>query len=151
MSSIGKQIFDAADAADAKRDAQVVMPPAPPHARLNAVMEDAMTKRDFDTFDLLRLMQGEVIKELLDRLRSGTATHQELAIMVRMLKDNGITLMPPTGAVEPADGPSEIEGEPLGFVVSSAPLPQFAHETEDADFEMDPNIELTPGTAPEIE
>ena len=103
---------------------QDILPPAKPHERLNEAMEMAVTKQDFDVLDALRLMQVKVIEELTERLKSGTSTHQEIAIMVRMLKDNGITLMPPAREAEAQVN----ELEPIGFITSSKPLPEFPHE-----------------------
>jgi len=51
-----------------------------------------------------------LVKDLMERLRSGTATHQELAVMTRLLKDNGLVLMP----YEPLDRarPRVLPGQP---------------------------------------
>lgn len=140
MSEIGKRIFGDEDVA--VREKAVVLPPERPHERLNEVMQMETAKKDFDVYDAMRLMQMEVVRELMDRLKSGTSTHQELAIMVRMLKDNGITLMPPTS---PGGEPYVNEMEPIGFITSSKPLPEFPHEIEDGEEEFDPTRELDMG------
>lgn len=63
--------------------------------------------------DILREGQKALFAELVARCRSGKASHQELAVLRNVLKDNGLTLgIPPedhTGKAEtaaPLDLPS---------------------------------------------
>ena len=105
-------------------------------ADLNKGVSDLeATKHDFNVYDALRIMRAKVIAELIERLRSGTATHQELAIMVRMLKDNGLTLMPAEELPQPM--------EPIGFTVQHTALPSFPAEDEEI-YDPDPVEELSP-------
>lgn len=110
-------------------------------AKSNVAEEKMMeaTKGDFDVLDAMTVMRELLVKDLMERLRSGTATHQELAVMTRLLKDNGLTLMPyPDSApIENrpllGPGPFNQEGGPMetiGFprVIE---LPKFGDEEEE--------------------
>lgn len=49
---------------------------------------------EFDVLTTLQELQEYVVRDLLSRVRERTATHQELSLVVKLLKDNGITLLP---------------------------------------------------------
>jgi hypothetical protein len=102
-----------------------------------AIGETARAKSDFNVFDALVEMRKALIDDLLERLRSGTATHQEMAIMARMLKENGLVLMP----LDPEPQP---ELNPIGFTAVHTALPEFEDDSENGEFELDPLEELTP-------
>lgn len=115
-----------------------VLPPA-----ANKKMEEATTG-EFNAFDALMEMRRLLVVDLMERLKSGTATHQELAVMNRLLKDNGIVLMPYPEEPRPTLGPALLnnEGEPLQPIGFHTPLPEFP--VEDDEYEFDPLEELGP-------
>lgn len=50
---------------------------------------------DLDLLDDLTQIRKELFRDLLEKIKDGKATHQELAISARILKDNGMVLVPP--------------------------------------------------------
>lgn len=61
--------------------------------------------------EILKEGQKALFARLVGKCRSGLATHQEMAILRNVLKDNGLTLgLPPANPQEPQD---------------HAPLPEF--------------------------
>lgn len=70
--------------------------------------------------DILKEMQSRTYRLLLERVRDGSATHQELAIVAKLLKDNGL-VMPPRD-------PDEVRADADRVLPS---LPEFDGETEE--------------------
>lgn len=62
--------------------------------------------------DLLKELQEALPRELLERLKSGTATHQELAIIRQVLRDNGLTLVAPPADEDTPDTPADLPDFP---------------------------------------
>lgn len=53
--------------------------------------------------DLLTLAQKKLVVDLLAKLEAGQASHQELAILRNLLRDNGLVMAPRTPEQEEAD------------------------------------------------
>ena len=51
------------------------------------------------TEELLADLHGKVAKRLLEKIENETATPAEMALAVKMLKDNNITVVPETGSL----------------------------------------------------
>lgn len=62
--------------------------------------------------ELLEIARREMIEDLMVRVRLGLASHQDLAVLRNLLKDNGMTMVP----IKDRDYESEREGsEGLGL------------------------------------
>jgi hypothetical protein len=53
--------------------------------------------------DLLTLAQKKLVVDLLAKLEAGQASHQELAILRNLLRDNGLVMAPRSPEAEEAD------------------------------------------------
>lgn len=93
----------------------------PPEKKLIGNIQSALDVSDFNDFATMRVLKSLLLKDLVDRLQSGTMTHQEMAVAVRFLKDNGMTLMP---YKEPGDGQEARPPVPLPDK-SNVLLPSF--------------------------
>jgi hypothetical protein len=98
----------------------------PPEKKLVDTLNAGMAG-DFSDFDAMKELKTLILHDLIDRLKSGTMTHQEMAVAVRILKDNGMTLMP--YSPEPTAPPREPIGFPINKTVS---LPSF-DDAEDGE------------------
>lgn len=58
---------------------------------------------NMDNGEILKVMQRRLFEELLDRVESGTATHQELAIVAKLMNDQGLVMPPQDPHEEEAD------------------------------------------------
>lgn len=59
--------------------------------------------------DILREGQKVLFARLVGRVRSGSANHQEMAILRNILKDNGLTLgIPPEQSSQPEGAPMDL-------------------------------------------
>ena len=75
------------------------------------LFQELLNARQMDAVALLEQMHKEMLAQLLVKLKAGQASHQELAVMRNLLRDNGLT-----SVVKPA-----IEHEPteaIGFRVN---------------------------------
>lgn len=64
-----------------------------------------------DELQLLRDLHEKVIRELIKRVESGEAKPQDLAVAVKLLKDNNIDAMPTTGS--PISNLTKVLGDEL--------------------------------------
>lgn len=91
------------------------------------LFEELLNARQKDAIALLEEMHKEMLAQLLVKLKAGQASHQELAVMRNLLRDNGLTM-----AVKPA-----IEHEPsgnrIGFIPPRPELPDLG----DPEYEED--------------
>lgn len=75
--------------------------------------------------DILRDGQKTLFARLVGKVRAGTASHQQEAILRNILKDNGMIFL----------GIPSVTGESAGEEVEQHPLPHF----EDPDYEERPS------------
>lgn len=61
-----------------------------------------------DVAEILRAGHKALLVQLVGRVRSGKATHQEAAILRNMLKDNGLVLGIPPESPEAAEDPAPL-------------------------------------------
>ena len=73
--------------------------------------------------ELLAALHGALAKELLDRIKSGEATAQDMANAIRLLKDNGITMDIDTSNSD-ANSDSILK-DAAGETISSLPFPRL--------------------------
>lgn len=79
----GREVDDLGDELEAMLQPEVVNP----ESTQSAPQENPFEKMTIH--DMMVAMRRTFIEELLGRLEDGTATHQELAIIQRMLNDSG--------------------------------------------------------------
>tara|TARA_Y100001968_G_C19293836_1_gene685579 strand:+ start:588 stop:815 length:228 start_codon:yes stop_codon:yes gene_type:complete len=70
-----------------------------------------------DSKDLLEVLHSELIKELLDRIRTGEAKPSDLNVARQFLKDNGIECLP-------------VPESPFGDLMASLPDLEAIHPLE---------------------
>lgn len=71
--------------------------PRPNYPEAEAMLDELRAK---DPAVLLREIHVHMLAELLAKLKTGIASHQELAIARNLLRDNGFTVAPTPDAVE---------------------------------------------------
>lgn len=87
--------------------------------------EEKAAKAELEGLSLKEVLeqgQVELLRGLVAKVKAGTASHQEAAILRNLLRDNGMVM----GAVPPG-------AEPLRTPVDPADLPRFG----DPDYERD--------------
>lgn len=94
----GREVDDLGDELEAMLQPEVVNP----ESTQSAPQENPFEKMTIH--DMMVAMRRTFIEELLGRLEDGTATHQELAIIQRMLNDSGYVVDRDPTTASPSGG-----------------------------------------------